>query len=166
MTREEVVTRLRDSRAAFDAKVALVPASERGLAPPGFAHSPKDVVAHVIAYEELIVERLRAARRGETTAFDRDRDGWESFNARVWADAERTSAEHVMARSELVFNDLLTEIEPLDDAELTSVTGITVYIDPAWLEGRSLAELIAIDAYEHYPLHFAILEAAARAAQP
>ena len=166
MTREEVITRLRDSRAEFDAKVSAVPAGQLGFAPQGFAHSPKEVVAHVLAYEELIVERLRAARRGETTAFDRDRDGWEAFNARVWADAEHTPVEHVMARSELVFNDLMTEIEPLDDAELTSVTGVTVHIDPAWLEGKSLEELIAIDGYEHYPMHFAILEAAARGVQP
>jgi len=165
MQRDEVLSRLRQSRAEFDTKVAAIPEDRLGLAPPGFAHSPKDVVAHVIAYEELIVERLRAARRGQSTAFDRDRDGWEAFNARVWADAERTSAEHVMARSELVFNDLITEIEQLDDAELTSVTGITAYIDPAWLEGGSLAEQVAIDGYEHYPMHFAILEAAARGVQ-
>jgi len=161
VTRDEVLDRLRRARAEFDAKVTLVAQDRFELVPDGFGHSPKDVVAHVIAYEELIVERLRAARLGETTAFDRDRDGWKAFNARVWADAARTSSEHVLVRSTLVFNDLITEVELLDDAELSTQAGITAHIDPAWLEGRSLADLIGIDGFEHYPMHFSLLEAAA-----
>jgi len=161
VTRDEVLDRLRTARAAFDAKVAEVAQDRFEHVPSGFAHSAKDVVAHVVAYEELIVERLRAARLGETTAFDRDRAGWEAFNERVWADAKRTSAEHVLVRSTLVFNDLMTEVELLDDAELNSLTGVSEHIDPAWLGGRTLAELIGIDAFEHYPMHFALLDAAA-----
>jgi len=161
VTRDEVLDRLRSARTEFDAKLAAVAQDRFESAPDGFAHSPKDVVAHVIAYEELIVERLRAARLGETTAFDRDRDGWKAFNARVWADAARTPTEHVLVRSTLVFNDLITEVELLDDTELNSVTGVTEHLDPAWLEGHSLAELIGIDGFEHYPMHFALLDAAA-----
>lgn len=41
--------------------------------------------------------------------------------------------------------------------------GIVKNIDEEWLAGRSLAEMIAIDAYDHYPMHIEALEQAASA---
>lgn len=162
MTRDEVLARLRETRAAFDALVAAIPRDRLDVAPAGRTHTPKEIVAHVAAYDELMVERLRAARAGRMTAFDRDRVGWERFNDRVWAEARALDVDEALAHAARVFADLLAEVERLTDAELGGVTGVTAGIDPAWLQGRMLAEVIGVDGFEHYPMHFEALEAARR----
>lgn len=163
MKRHEVMSRLIGARAEFDMKLAAIPRERLEHACPGTAHTPKEIVAHVVAYEELITERLRSARRGEVTEFDRDRVGWEAFNDRVWSEARDTNVDEVLVRSARSFADVLGEVALLEDAELNERVGVVCSIDPAWLRDRSLAEMIAIDGFEHYPMHLAALESAANA---
>lgn len=162
MTRDEVLDRLRSTRAAFEQRMAAIPAEAFVAGVPGGTHSPKEVVHHLTAYENLIVERLQAARRGETTAFDRDRDSWEAFNDRIWIEAAEADPAVVLARSAEVFAELMDEVARLADEELAGVTGITAFIDPSWLDGQPMWDLIGVDVFEHYPMHFAALESAAR----
>ena len=161
MTRKEVLERLRTQRAEFDARVSAIPDSALEVPVPGCVHSPKQIIAHVSAYEHLIVERLRAARLAEETHFDRDHVGWQAFNERVWAEAMLLDIEIVLVRSARDFLTLLEEVSALTDAELSQLRGVAAAVDPEWLHGRSLAELIGIDGFEHYRMHFAQLEAAA-----
>ena len=158
MTRDEVVTRFTAERAAFDRRIEAMDAASFNRIPPGRAHSPKEIVAHVTAYERLIVERLRAARAGETTAFDRDRAGWQPFNERVWRETAGLEDDEVRAQAGAVFADLLDEVARLTDKDLNESTALNRFIDPAWLEGRALWELVAIDGFDHYPMHFAALD--------
>jgi hypothetical protein len=162
MKRDEVLGKLKQHRAEFDRRVAAIPAEALDLPAPGCAHSPKQIVAHVSAYEALVVERLRAARLGEQTEFDRDRVSWEAFNDRIWLESAEKATDGVLYSSSRGFLALLEEVAALSGAELTELTGVTASIDPAWLKGKSLAELIGIDCFEHYPAHFAQLEAAAQ----
>jgi len=161
VTRDEVLHRLKTARAGFDERVHAIPEAALDRPVPGGTHSPKQIVAHVSAYERLIVERLRAARLGEETVFDRDRVGWEAFNERVWAESAEKPADAVLAQSARDFLALVEEIGMLGNAELAQLTGIALGIDPAWLQGRSLAEVIGVDGFEHYPMHYAQLESAA-----
>jgi len=94
MTRDEVLEQLKVQRAQFDARIHAIPGDSLDEPVPGSLHSPKQIVAHVSAYERLIVDRIRAARLGEKTAFDRDRIGWEAFNDRIWAESAEQSARH------------------------------------------------------------------------
>lgn len=164
MTREEVLARLVTERAVFDAKVASVGQEAFDQVPAGRTHSPKDIVAHVTAYERLMVERLRAARRGEMTALKRDRDGWEAFNELVWVEARVADGTEVIEDSHEVFGDLLVEVRALTDEELAGGAGIAAALDPAWLDGRALWEMIGIDGFDHYPMHHDALDAARDAA--
>jgi hypothetical protein len=164
ITTSEMVVRLRETRDVFDAKVADVPTGAFDVVPEGHAHSPKDVVAHVSAYEALIVERLREAREGRSTEFDRDREGWEAFNHMIWAEAADMDEVDVRAQAVFTFSDLLAEIAGLTDAELNTNAGVTGHVDPAWLEDRTLAQAIAIDSFEHYPMHHDTLNAAIKQA--
>jgi len=161
MTRDQVLARFADERAVFDAKVRAIPAEKLTARVPGFAHSVSEVVVHVGAYEALIVERLRAARRAEATEFDRDREGWEAFNERVWAKAHAVAPADALAEAGEVFGELLDEVAALTDDELAGAVGVSAVLDPAWLDGRTLAELLAIDGYDHYPMHYPLLDAAA-----
>ena len=66
----------------------------------------------------------------------------------------------IQARAAKLFLDLLEEVGRLTDAELSGDVGITARIDPTWLQGRTLAEVIGVDGFEHYPMHYAGLSAA------
>lgn len=163
MTREEVLRWLLETRSEFNELVAAIPRDKLEKPIPGKKHSAKDVIHHVVCYEDLIVQRLRAAQTGEMTAFDRDRQGWEQYNASVWAEAATVDANTVLARSQRVFNELIAEVRVLQDDELNGTSGIVKHLDPAWLDGRALYSVIAIDAIEHYPMHFDDLKNAAAA---
>jgi hypothetical protein len=161
VTRDEVLDHLRSARTAFDERVARVPATAFDRHVPGGTHTPKQIVWHVAAYDRLMVERLRTARDGDTTSFDRDRVGWEAFNDRTWAEGEAFDPEMVRTTAAGIFEQLLAEIGRLSDEELSASVGVTTHLDPAWLGGRPLWELIGIDGFEHYPMHFGSLDAAA-----
>lgn len=161
MTRDEVLARLGEARGAFDERVRAIPEGRLESAPAGHAHSPRAVVAHMAAYEDLVVRRLRAARAAEVTEFVRDRESWELFNEQVWEHADDLSAADTIAKAHATFSDLMRELSVLTDEEFEGVAGVTAAIDPAWLQGRTLAEVIGVDCFEHYPMHFALLEAAA-----
>jgi len=161
VTRDEVLSQLKTQRAEFDARVHAIPRELLDVAMAGSTHSPKQIVAHVSAYERLMVDRLRAARLGEKTEFDRDRVGWQEFNDRIWAESSALSTDAVLARSARDFLELLEEVASLANAELSGTRGVAAAIDPAWLQGRSLAQVIGVDGFEHYPMHFAQLEVAA-----
>lgn len=161
MTCDEVLEKLRSARAVFDEKVAAVPFEALTLPVPGSAHSVRDIIAHVTAYDDLIVQRLISARGGRTTAFGRDRDGWQAFNERIWQEAADLEVDEVLHLATDVFAAVAIEVRRLTDDELSAPVGATAALDPGWLEGKAPWELIAIDAYDHYPMHFAALDAAA-----
>lgn len=165
MNRDEVLERLHFVRARFDQRVRAIPLERFDIAPPGRVHTPKEILSHVTAYEALIIDRLRAARLGETTAHLRDRVGWEEFNEQTWSEAAALSATETLAHADEVFRELIHEIMLLSDIELVEKTGITEHIDPSWLQGRALWEVIGIDGFEHYPMHFEAFEEAAAAAR-
>ncbi len=161
MTTAEVLERLRTSRAVFDDKLAKVPRESLSAPIPGSAHTVKEIVAHASAYDELVVERLVASRHGATTALDRDRTGWEAFNERIWRESADRKAKTVLQRADEIFEALMHEVGALSDGEIQSAIGATAALDRAWLEGRAPWQLIAIDCYDHYPAHYAELDAAA-----
>ncbi len=164
MNRDEVLEKLRSSRALLDEKVAAIPAERLDSAIPGHVHTAGEIVWHVAAYDDLMAKRLRAAHEGMTTEFDRDRVGWEQFNERIWAEAEQKSGAEAVTHAREVFERLVHEIGQLNDAELNQPVGVVEHLDPAWLEGRALWELIGIDGFDHYAMHYAQLDEAARGA--
>ena len=158
MTRDEVLARLTTERAEFDRRIESLGPDASNRVPAGHVHSPREILFHVTAYEELIVERLRAARAGGTTAFDRDRIGWEAFNERVWREAGDVDEDVAKAQAGDVFAALIAEISQLTDGDLNGTTDLTHALDPEWLQGRALWELIAIDGFDHYPMHYPALD--------
>ncbi len=163
MTRDELLRWLLETRREFDELVAAIPRDDFEKPIPGKKHSARDVVCHVTAYEDLIVQRLRSAQNGETTAFDRDHEGWEAFNDRIWEEAKHVDPPTCLARSRRAFRELVDQVRVLQDDEINGKAGIVRHIDPGWLDGRALYEVIGIDAFEHYPMHFEDLKSARRA---
>ncbi|MDP2233991.1 MAG: ClbS/DfsB family four-helix bundle protein [Actinomycetota bacterium] len=161
MSRDEVMERLQFTRIRFDRRIAAIPIEKMDVLLQARTHTPKQVVAHINAYEALIVERLQAARTGNTTALFRDRVGWQEFNEQVWADSVDTPVHEVLEQSQRVFKELVHELMLLTDSDMLDDTGIMAHIDPAWLQGRTLAQVIGVDAFEHYPMHYDELDLAA-----
>jgi hypothetical protein len=160
MTRDEALTKLTSARAVFDEKLGRVPRAALEVPVPGSTHSVKDIVFHVSAYDDLVVLRLIASRAGITTEFDRDREGYEVFNERVWGEAAVIEPDDALARADEVFAALLHEVGRLTDDELGAPTGATAALDPEWLRGQAPWELIAVDCWDHYPMHYGALDAA------
>ncbi len=154
MTRDELLHWLLETRREFDELVAAIPKERLDKPIPGKKRSARDVIHHVTAYEELIVQRLQHAQDGETTAFDRDHEGWEQFNDRVWEEAKDVDSLTALARSHRVFREMIDQIRVLQDDEINGKGGIVRFLDPGWLDGRPLWEVVGIDAFEHYPMHF------------
>jgi hypothetical protein len=161
VTRDDVLRNLWTARAEFDRLLSEIPPERLSEPIPGRARPAKDIVWHIAAYDDLMVRRLRAARDGETTAFERDRVGWEEFNERIWAEAAELDAATVCSYADETFLDLLEEVGQLSDGEACRNEGLVEHIDPAWLQGRTLAVVIGVDGFEHYPMHFDELRAAA-----
>lgn len=159
MTRDEVLEQLTKQRETFDALVDTIPADSLDVPVPGYQHTPKQIVAHVAAYEWLIVERVRAARLGQTTDLERDRRGYEHFNEVVWEESAPRDADEVLATSARTFLALVEELAGLPDEEFGALSKVAEAIDPGWLRGRNLWEALAEDTFEHYPMHVAQLEA-------
>lgn len=164
MTRDEMLLELKLSRKVFDDKAAEIPVGRLSEPIPGFAHSVAEILYHVSAYERLIVERLVAARHGASTALQRDREGWEAFNAGTWGEASGADPGKVLSRSKEAFDAIVHEIGMLSDDELNAAVGSTASLDQAWLQGREPWRAIAEDSFAHYPQHFAALDAAVSAA--
>jgi hypothetical protein len=162
MTRNEILDQLKRERTEFDKLVDAIPRDAMDIPVPDGVHSPKQIVAHVSAYEQLIVERLRAARLGQTTDLDRDRVGWEAFNERIWAESESANVDDVLTHSAWVFLAMIEELAGLADSEFGALSKVAEAIDPGWLRGQALWEVLGVDTFEHYPMHYAQLEAAAR----
>jgi len=160
MTRDEVLEKLTAARAVFDEKLEAVPAEALERPLPGSAHSVKDIVAHVSSYDDLVVQRLIESRAGRTTAFDRDRAGWEAFNERVWREVADVPAADALALAREVFAALVEEVARLTDEELGAPVAATAALDPAWLSGHAPWELIETDTFDHYTQHYAALDAA------
>jgi hypothetical protein len=161
MTRDDVLRELWASRQQFDKYLSEIPVECLAERVEGHVRPVKDVVWHVAAYDELMVSRIRAARGGDTTAFDRDRVGWQAFNERIWAEAVELDTPTILHHADEVFLDLLEEVGQLTDDDVATTTELVAHLDPAWLQGRTLAELIGVDGFEHYPQHIDELRAAA-----
>ena len=80
----------------------------------------------------------------------------------IWAEAADMDEVDVRAQAVFTFSDLLSEVSSLTDEELNGFVGVSKNIDPAWLEDRTLAQAIAIDSFEHYPMHYDAFNAATR----
>lgn len=160
MTKSEVMELLRSRRALFDAKVAAVPRDALDEPIPRSTKTVKEIVAHVSNYEQLIVDRLISAGHGAGTALRHDQLGFGRGNDLDWPDVTTRAPEQVLRRAADVFDALMQTVGDLSDDELNEAIGATAALDKEWLQGRAPWEMIAIDAYDHYPMHFPALDAA------
>ncbi|MDI6900707.1 MAG: DinB family protein [Anaerosomatales bacterium] len=161
MTRDELLEALERHRSEWEALLSRISEADLERPLPGHAHSVKDVIGHVTAYERWVVQRLREAMAGSTTDLPIDRVGYHRYNATIWREVAPRDWVGVLADSHRAYDELVRTIRALDDADLVGETDLVRALDPRWLEGVSLGEAIAADSYRHYAQHRHLLEEAA-----
>jgi hypothetical protein len=133
--------------------------SEVGIARmeiPGAAGewSVKDIIAHITAYEQGLVEWLRAASCGETVEFPiLDHPDLDYRNQLIYSVNRSRTLEEVLQESEEVFHELSQLVASLLEEELLDPDKTAWFVIGRWKEARPLWKCIADDSYEHYKQH-------------
>jgi hypothetical protein len=109
--------------------------------------SAKDVMAHLMDWEQRFVGWYEAGARGETPETPAPGLSWRQLdilNQRIFEQYQEMPLEEVMAKSEASYQKILALIESIPEAEL---------FEPgryAWLNGDQLANWAAANTCEHY----------------
>ena len=109
--------------------------------------SVKDLLAHLIFWEQAPVRALRAEASGEPGQLPPDDEGVDRLNARAVAERRERPPAEVLTEFERSYHELLEVVEPLSDEDLN---------DPgryAWTGGKPLWRIIAGESYLHYREH-------------
>lgn len=152
MAGEPIKTQLLDllhrARADEVAFIASLPGAEREAEGTIDHWSAKDHVAHLTLWRKILVERLSAARRGETPG---EYDNYQEVNERGFEADRHQSWEKVLADSSRSFDELVAMMAEMSEEELT---------DPGrypWLGGEPLSRNVHGDGCDHCQLHLAQL---------
>ena len=148
MTKDEMLTALRDSRARLEA--ALQGLSEAQMMDPGVMGdwSVKDLLAHMTAWEAEAVRILARARAGQSTQPAATSEAeMNALNAKLYKENKNRPLENVLADFHGVHKQLLRQVEALSDADLNRPI--------AWLGNQNLASIVEGDGYGHEAEHLA-----------
>ncbi len=113
--------------------------------------SIKDILAHIATWQQILLERLQAANRGEEPALPPDLDVTEEeidrLNAQFYEENKARPLAGVLTDFRTSYQHIAKIVQAISDEELT---------DPhrfAWMGGEPLWRLIPGDTYAHYPEH-------------
>ncbi|KPL78422.1 hypothetical protein ADN00_06770 [Ornatilinea apprima] len=145
MTKKEFLRTLRAQRAQWEALVAYIDARDMLKPGPDGGWSVKDIIAHITWYERETVGMLRArALEGS--------DWWylplDERNQRIHEEVSRLPLDAVLDEADMVFADLLNEVEQLSEADLHDVTRFEGWPSD-WVPWKAIAS----NSYEHYQQH-------------
>lgn len=163
-SKAELLERMWEGRAAWEALLAQVP--ERALTAALLAdgQSVKDLMAHVAAYERWTAAQLRAATEGRAPTdmelygvaeVPPDPLGWDldRQNAAIYERHKAMPLDEVRAFSTQASADLLAAVTAMSEEDLAR-TGT-----PSWPLAEPLLAAIPIQSYAHYAMHAADLRA-------
>lgn len=156
-TKAQLVDLIVEERHRLDA--VLEPLSDEQLAQPGVEGelSIKDLLAHIVFWEQRTLETLASAARGQRPApLDRGEEGdaWlDRVNEEVFAANRDRPLDEVRAAYLRSLQQVISALDGYTDAELFEPGGFERVL------GYPPAELIAGDTYEHYQEHAASIGA-------
>ena len=155
MTKDRFIEVIRSERQRWEALLANVDPGEWDSAPAPGQWSPRDIIAHVTAYERGLVEWLEAARHGEALTFAiLDHPDVDYRNATLVQESQGRSQREVQAEAQRTFGRLMVLLEETPEEVLLDAERVEWYVRPRWGEQRSLWECIADDSYRHYRQHW------------
>jgi uncharacterized protein (TIGR03083 family) len=151
--REELLRQIRTEREALERVLARVPAEQMTEPMLDGDWSVKDVLAHIAAWEGLMVGWVEESLRGQTPERPVTGDDWvDQLNARLYKQYRETPLPEVQALFASSYERAYQTARQLSEEELFEPGHF------AWREGRPLFELIGGNTCWHYPEHREMIE--------
>ncbi|HEY7975861.1 MAG TPA: maleylpyruvate isomerase N-terminal domain-containing protein [Ktedonobacterales bacterium] len=154
MTKSRLQETMQAERHQWEEAIAAIGRARMTL--PGYAGvwSARDVVAHVTAYEQWMLDALEALARGEAPPPSLLDDGdMERRNLAAHELTHHLSLDDVQAAADRVWRGLTQAVAGLDEETLTAVSRAPEFVKKHWDDQTSLWEAIAGLTYEHYEEH-------------
>jgi hypothetical protein len=149
MDKTTLLARMRASQAELEELLAPVP--QAWLTEPGVsgAWSIKDVLAHLCSWQERALEHFNAAARGiePSVPMVGAQGEVDDLNARFYARNRSRSLDDVMSGFRETYTLLLVAVQEASEEDLGDPGRL------AWLEGRPLREVVAVNTFEHFDEH-------------
>jgi hypothetical protein len=142
MTKDELLAAIKRDRAAFDAVVARIPPDrlEEHSLHDGWA--PKDVLAHIMAWQQRCMAWIRNGGGDEPTF---TQEGMAAYNAEVFERHKDRSLDDIQKVFDSTHNEIVGLVESME-AE-------TVAAPPAWADPIPLVSILSSNTDEHYRVH-------------
>jgi len=152
MNKSELLSLITTGFAELDGVLAPLAETQLNGAGVNGDWSIKDTVAHIVAWQQSALGRMRSAAQHETpdahTLQDEsDNDGIDARNARFYEEHRERPSTDILADFRASYNGIIALIPTMDDADLFEEQRF------AWMKGNALWKLIAGDTYEHYDEH-------------
>jgi hypothetical protein len=131
---------LESASSAQNAWIGELSAAERAAAGTPEQWSAKDMLAHVVFWQQVTIDRLAAAQRGEEPPMFGD---FQPVNERVFEERRELPWEQVLADAERAYATLTEHVRAMDAQVLT---------DPqrfAWTKGQALISGILANGFWH-----------------
>lgn len=152
MTRDELLTALKNARAEMEN--ALAGLTEAQMTEPGVVGewTVKDLLAHLTAWEVEVVTTMGHLQRGQRIkAVAWTDEDVQRLNTQWHIDYKDRPLERVLADYRAVRPQTLRQVERLTEADLREPR--------PWLNGDTLEKMIAIETFEHEAEHLPHLRA-------
>jgi hypothetical protein len=154
MNKNKFLHILRSERTQWEDLLSEVGISRMELTGAAGEWSVKDIVAHISAYEQGLVEWLRAASCGETVEFPvLDHPDLDYRNQLIYSVNRARTLEDVLQEAEEVFRELIQIVASLSEEELLDPDKTAWFVVHRWKEARPLWRCIADESYNHYKQH-------------
>jgi hypothetical protein len=146
ITKVDFLNTLRAQRAQWEALVTYFDTHDMLITGPDDGWSIKDIIAHITWYEREMVGMLRSRALVGSELWNLPLD---DRNAQIHAEVGSLALNTVLDEADMIFADLLNEIEQLSENDLhdaSAFEGLAAYDTPPW-------EVIASNTYLHYQQH-------------
>jgi hypothetical protein len=152
MNKSELLTRITTGYAELDGIIAPLNEAQLNGAGVNGDWSIKDTIAHIAAWQQSALARMRSAVQHETPAAhtlqdESDIGGIDARNARFYEENKDRSPADILADFRSSYHGIVALIPTMNDSDLFEEQQF------AWMKGSALWELIAGDTYEHYDEH-------------
>ena len=159
--RDAVLDRAREERAALDALLANMSDDEMCAASLTGGRSPKDILAHIAAWEARVVKAIEIGRTGETPPWPEPGfNPWDTdrLNERDFASNRDRSLAEVRAEARATHDRFMELARSFSEDEFAN--------DLPYTPGIKLEQIIRGHADEHYREHREALTAARAGGAP
>jgi hypothetical protein len=159
MNKAEFLAILSSERARLERLIEAVGPARMETPGVSGTYSTKNLLAHLMAYEEALVKWLVQAKAGRVYVDDvLDQPDLDGRNAAVYEANRHRSPGDVVGAFERTFDELQRCVRDLSEQELTDAEMTGWFVVPRWQRKQELWKCIANDSYEHHDQHIPNVE--------